>query len=66
MNTLDTGPHEGLYTEAEATKMLKNRALQRIRLRDEIEFYRIGGQVRYSLQQIKNYLVRCLRFVRGK
>ena len=47
-----------LLTEAEASKKLTigQSTLQRIRLSGEIEFYRIGNQVRYSPDQITAYL----------
>ncbi len=52
-----------LITEKDAAKVLNVSlsTIKRIRYAGEIEFYRIGGQVFYSIEMIKTFLRRCLR-----
>lgn len=54
---------EPIITERDAAKMLgvSKYTLKRIRDAREISFYRIGGQVFYSLEMIKAFLDKCRR-----
>ena len=52
-----------LYRESELAKILQISCmtLKRIRYAKEISFLRIGTQVRYTEQQLEDYLQKCQR-----